>query len=149
MEGFSLFNVSFGELILVLLLAALIMGPQRIRQVARWLGNTTAKFQRITRQFTAQLNAELDASDKAELKAALDDIQDLRRQVRDLRSEVMSLPRETYQKAAQPARRTLAGSGSVSTPAAVNGHGSEENGNTIAAPQIKLPNVIDVKDDPE
>lgn len=145
MDGFSLFNVSFGELFLILLLAALIMGPGRIRSVARWLGTTTAKFQRLTRQFTAQINAELDAGDRVDLKAAMDDIQELRRQVRDLRSEVLALPTAAARPAAaQPTRKPANG-----TPTPLNG--ADEEHNAIAPPAAKpqLPNVIDVEDDPE
>ena len=94
MEGFNLFNIGFSELAVVLIMAGLIMGPQRIRQVARWLGKFTVQTQQIYRDFRRQLNAELDDVDREELKGAISDIQDLRQQVVDLRRELRETPNQ-------------------------------------------------------
>lgn len=86
----GLFNVGFGELIWILLLAGLVLGPQRIRQVARWLGMAVAKLRGISTQFMGQLNNELDDSGREDLKGALDDIRGLQNELRNLRREVYS-----------------------------------------------------------
>ena len=138
MDGFNLFNIGFGELLFIMLLSGLVLGPQRIRQVARVLGTWTAKLQGISRQFREQLNSELDAADREDLKAAMDDIQDLRRQVKELRREVLSAPRSVYSEGQQ-----AFGAGGVT---AVNGS-AELAENTIAP--ATLPTLIDIDDDPE
>jgi Sec-independent protein translocase protein TatA len=84
----SVLGIGLPELMVILLLAGLIMGPQRVRQVARTLGRLTAELQRTSRQFFRQLNAELDTLDKGELKAARRDLEELRQELRDLRQQV-------------------------------------------------------------
>lgn len=92
MDG-GFFNIGFGELMLILLLAGLVMGPQRIRQVARWFGRVSAQLQSVSRAFLRQLDNELDAEAKGELKAALSDLQALQKEVTDLRRELREAPR--------------------------------------------------------
>ena len=56
----SFFGIGAPELVLILIIASMVMGPKRIGQTARWLGRTTAQLQNISRSFIRQLNAELD-----------------------------------------------------------------------------------------
>lgn len=87
----SFFGIGAPELIVILILAGIVMGPQRIRQVALWLGKTTAQLQAISRGFVRQLNAELDSVDQGgELKSTMKEVQELRRQVSNLRRELTS-----------------------------------------------------------
>ena len=91
----SFFGIGFPELVMILILAGLVLGPQKIRQVARTLGRFVAQMQSISRQFTRQLNAELDAAlDAEEMKGTLDDVKALQREVTDLRRQVSSLTDE-------------------------------------------------------
>lgn len=94
----SFFGVGLPELIMILLVAGLLLGPQRIRQVARTLGRLTAQSQRIIRESRRQLNAELDALDKGELRGAIQDMRELQRQVAGLRREVAAIPKELNQE---------------------------------------------------
>lgn len=154
----SIFGIGLPELIVILMLAGIVMGPRRIGQVARWLGRTTAQLQLISRSFMRQLNAELEAADESgELKDAMHDIQDLQRQLADLRGELRSVTRGAVRESEQAARETqellqqsIAPPDLKAVPEAakpvdrpVRSPGSE-NG---ARPQ--LPNPIDVPDDPE
>jgi Sec-independent protein translocase protein TatA len=86
----SFFGIGASELVLILLLAGIVMGPERIGKAARWLGKTTAQLQALSRQFMRQLNAELSAAEGEELKGAMDDIKALQRQVTQLRDEIKS-----------------------------------------------------------
>ncbi len=130
MDGFNLFNIGFGELLFIMVLAGLVLGPQRIRQIARLLGEWTAKLQNISRQFRNQLNSELDAADREDLKGAMDDIKDLRRQVQELRRELISSPNSLYKEG----ERAF--------------YGKSDVGENSIAPAT-LPTVLDVDDDPE
>jgi Sec-independent protein translocase protein TatA len=94
----SILGIGFPELIVVLLLAGLVMGPQRIRFVARNLGRYLARFQKTYRQFSRQLLAELDSLDDGEARAALQDLRDLQREVADLRREIGLVPRSLVQE---------------------------------------------------
>ncbi len=90
LNGF--FNIGFSELMFILIIAGLFLGPHRIRDVARWLGKMAAQTRQITRQFTQQLEAELDESEVAELRGAMSDIRSLQKEVADLRREVLKGP---------------------------------------------------------
>lgn len=89
----SFFGIGLPELVLILLLAGLVMGPHRIRQVARVLGRITAQLQRISREFARQLNAELDAVDSGEMKGALNDVRSLQEEIETLRRELALVPK--------------------------------------------------------
>jgi Sec-independent protein translocase protein TatA len=85
----SILGIGMPELIVILLLAGMVMGPHRIRQVARTLGRLTAQLQGISREFARQLNAELDAlDDGGQVKGAFQDMRELQREVESLRQEL-------------------------------------------------------------
>jgi Sec-independent protein translocase protein TatA len=116
----SIFGIGLPELMVILLLAGLFMGPHRIRRVARTLGYWTAQLQTISRQFARQLNTELDSLDSGEMKGALQD--------------VLKEAGETPKGATTPNKN---GSPEVNTDAE---SGSEESA---------LPRLLEVPDDPE
>ena len=134
----GILNIGFGELIFILILAGLVMGPTRIRDVARWLGKATAQLQGISRQFRNQLNNELDAAEREDLKGALDDIKDLRRQVVELRREIISVPKEINQTVKQAGGEANQGIAAAKATA---------NETSIATPA--LPNIVEIDDDLE
>ncbi len=156
----SFFGIGFPELVLILLLAGIVMGPQRIRQVARWLGMMTAKLQGISRTFTRQLNAELDSMDGAEeLRGAMQDVQELRRQVNELRQELKASTvgglaagktavdetRESLQTILPP---DLSAPKPKEIPQPANNNSAPRVAQLPDAP-IEIPTPIDVPDDPE
>lgn len=155
----SFFGIGAPELILILLLAGIVMGPERIGQVARWLGKTTAQLQAISRQFMRQLNAELTAADEGgELKGAMDDIQALQRQVRQLRDEIKSSamkPVEEGRAAFNESRQAIDSTTKMlQKPLAITDERAEPAPENRIAPPMPdpnqpLPNLVDVPDDPE
>lgn len=147
----SFFGIGSLELLVILLLAGILLGPQRIRHVATWLGKTTAQLQAVARTFSRQLNAELDAVDSGgELRATMDELQDLRRQVADLRREVLSVaerPLNETAKSVHEAQELLSGQ----PPTANSILPPKANGGTANAPGSSqaLPSLRHVPDDPD
>ncbi|MFZ0548277.1 MAG: hypothetical protein WAM60_22715 [Candidatus Promineifilaceae bacterium] len=141
----SFFGIGFSELIVILVLAGLVMGPHRIRQVARTLGYWTAKLQTISREFARQLNAELDSLDDGQMKSTMQEVRELQKEVQSLRKELNQVPRAFIQEtkdAAEEGRALVEGKRSykpVSRPKE-----EQENG---AVPD--LPKAIDVPEDQE
>lgn len=88
----SFFGIGLPELILILLLSGLVMGPQRIRKVAYTLGRYTAQLQQISRQFARQLNAELDALEDGSVRDTVNEMRELQREVQELRQQLKSVP---------------------------------------------------------
>lgn len=156
----SFFGIGFPELVMILILAGLVLGPQKIRQVARTLGRFVAQMQSISRQFTRQLNAELDAAlDAEDVKGAMNEVRELQREMTDLRRQVTSLSDETVaegRKALEEGEKIFQGR-EVPPPEAPGNVPREkeepsdgEGAETPTAPSAAdLPNPIPVPDDPE
>lgn len=88
----NLFGIGMPELILILIIAGVVMGPERIGKAARWLGKTSAQLQLISRSFIRQLNNELDGVDDGRaLREAIDEVQSLRQELQSLRQEFTSV----------------------------------------------------------
>lgn len=88
----NIFGIGLPEFVLILVIAGMVMGPERIARAARSLGALTARLQNVSRSFFRQLNAELDSVDETgELKSTVEELNQLRRQVADLRNEVFSI----------------------------------------------------------
>ena len=85
----SVFGIGFPELFTILILAGIVMGPERIGRVARWLGKVTAQLQSISRSFVRQLTVELESiDDGGQMKETVKEIQDLQKQLAELRGEI-------------------------------------------------------------
>lgn len=143
----SIFGIGLPELVFILLLAGLVMGPQRIRKVARTLGLLVAKVQLLSNQFRQQLNTELDALDSDEVRGAISEMKDLQRQLTELRKQVTELPRE----ATKPGRQAVSEARQALrvNPARIAEQSASESTVESPPPAPTLPTPIDVPDDPE
>ncbi len=162
----SFFGIGFPELVLILIVAGIVMGPERIGQTARWLGRTTAQLQKISRGFIRQLNHELDNSgDGQALRETMQELQQLRRELTDLRGEVNQTTLGATQAGRQafkeiensikppdikPLKMPKAPAQPEAAPSVLsdkNGAGQREaETDTAVSP---LPGVVDIADDPE
>ena len=155
----SFFGIGFPELVFILVLAGLVMGPHRIRQVARTLGRLIGQMQSVSRQFTRQLNAELDALDSPEFKGAMEDMKALREEVDELRRQVRSMPQELAREGRGEVRKAIDEGKRTFKPISSNAPRNasrytpqpetEADGAPASSPQESLPTPIQVPDDPE
>lgn len=149
----NIFGIGMPELILILIIAGLVMGPERIGKVARWLGKTSAQLQIISRSFVRQLNNELDGLDDGHaLREAMDEVKALRQELQSLRSEFTSVTAAATQegKAAfediensiqPPSLKDIV----ADEPAAGAKNGAYPPGATAVS---DLPKPLNVRDDP-
>jgi sec-independent protein translocase protein TatA len=79
-------NVGPWELILVLIIAILVAGPQRMVEIARSLGRLSRQLRDLSREFTTALQAEVQAAEK-EAKASAPELEQVRRDLEDALSE--------------------------------------------------------------
>ena len=146
----SFFGIGAPELILILVIAGMVMGPERIGRTARWLGRTTSQLQNISRGFVRQLNAELDVDGTDEIKGAFKDMQDLRRQIDDLKGELTSVNQNAFKDGKKPfvdikeeVERTIA------PPSLMASALNDKDATVAPLPAPELPKRIEVADDPE
>jgi Sec-independent protein translocase protein TatA len=152
----NIFGIGLPELILILVIAGIVMGPERIGQAARWLGKMSAQLQLISRSFMRQLNNELDGLDDGRaLREAMEEVQAIRQELRSLRSEFTTI---THNAAAEGKAAMNEIEHSIRPPSlkpveAKKG-GTESaaptNGTTKTMPTLPdLPKLVQVQDDPE
>ena len=146
----SFFGIGAPELILILVIAGMVMGPERIGRTARWLGRTSSQLQSISRGFIRQLNAELDVDGTDEIKGAWNEMKDLRRQIDNLKGELTSVTHKALNDGKKPladlkeeVERTIA-------PPSFRASAVDDAAVTdTPPPPSQLPKRIEVVDDPE
>lgn len=171
----SIFGIGGPEFLFILILAGIFLGPGRIAKVARWLGQTTAKLQNISRGFVGQLKAELDMAEGSEdLRDMLKEMQDLRNEVNNLQSQISTTLKDATDETAGSFNELAELTNSIRPPtfdeevpqiAPPKGtensiaNGSSSNGssspeNQKQAPAVPpapppLPTPVNIEDDPE
>lgn len=113
----SVFGIGLPELILIAVLAGMLIGPERIVRFARAAGVMTARLQSVSRAFLRQLSAELDSADsEGQLRETIDELQQLRRQVAELRSEVLTIAGGTAAEGKQVMRELKEAQNAIMPP---------------------------------
>jgi sec-independent protein translocase protein TatB len=89
----SIFGIGPMELALILIIAGLVMGPERMVQTARWLGQKVSEMQAISHNLRNQLDREIAALDKdGGVRTAVDEVQQigqqLQKEVADTRQQL-------------------------------------------------------------
>lgn len=142
----SLFGIGMSELVVILIIAGIVMGPERIAHVARWLGKTTVQLQAISRGFVRQLTNELDGShDGQAIREAMNEVQSLRAELQNLRQELTTATAPVLKESQQLLQET---ENSIHPPDLAAG---PKNGATAVPvpPPLELPRLTAVADDPE
>jgi sec-independent protein translocase protein TatB len=170
----NIFGVGLPEFVLIMVIAGMVMGPERIARAARTLGVMTARLQSVSRSFFRQLNAELDSVDQGgQLRSTVEELNSLKREVTSLRNEVITLATGTAaegKQAIQQLRKEVdntilppdlkSGStqsqtskperrGEVYRLPSLTGEESNPTGSPATTRPIKLPKRVDVSEDPE
>ena len=152
----SFFGIGAPELVVILFLAGIVLGPKRIRQVAFWLGKVTAQLQAVSRGFTRQLNAELSAiDDDGQMNEAWGEVQDLRNQLAELKREITAVavePMAEGRKAVHDAQKAMDHSIRPPQPSSTKPPAATKTERSVKAQNNEpndLPAVVEVSDDPE
>lgn len=97
-----MFEISFGELVLVLVVALLVLGPERLPKAASTLGRYAGQARSYLRGMMNQLQAEARAVDVAT---------DLRKEVQTLQQGLREATSSISASAAEPTKPELPKSG--------------------------------------
>jgi sec-independent protein translocase protein TatB len=58
-------SIGTQEILMILLVAMLVIGPNKIAEFGKTLGNVTRNIKKASTDFTSNLNREIDAEDKS------------------------------------------------------------------------------------
>ncbi len=73
MDGFNILGIGTGELVVIALLAAIVLGPERVARSARELGKLVRNFKAYFSSLSDELKTELDILDELkEVKKEID-----------------------------------------------------------------------------
>lgn len=93
-----MFELSFGEILLFTTVALIVLGPERLPVLARFLGRTLARIQNMVNNAKAELGADMGLQDfqqmKADLQASAQSLKDdLQQQAQQIQQDIQpSLP---------------------------------------------------------
>lgn len=88
----NLFGVGLPEVVLIVIIAGMVMGPERIARAARTLGVLVTRIQKVGLASVRQLSAELDSADETgQLRVTVEEMNELHHQMAELRREILSL----------------------------------------------------------
>ena len=68
-----MFNIGMVELLILLIVAVVVVGPQDLPKVARWLARTLRQIRNMIQEFSSALNIEEEIKDVREAGALLKD----------------------------------------------------------------------------
>ncbi|MDY7078127.1 MAG: twin-arginine translocase TatA/TatE family subunit [Chloroflexota bacterium] len=95
-------NVGPWELLVILIIGILVIGPQRMVEVARTIGRVVSQLRKFSSEFTSTLQAEIMASER-EAKQVIQDVEntltmkDVPGPIASLQDELLATERETRQ----------------------------------------------------
>src|ERR671933_264526 len=104
-----MFELSWGHIIVVAVVAIVVVGPKDLPRMLRALGQTVAKLRRMAGEFQSQFNEALREAELEDVKKSIESIRDLNpaRQIRDaIDQSIQDLDR---QPPGQPGTATPAG----------------------------------------
>jgi len=68
-----MFNVGTGELLVILLIALIVLGPEKLPDAARKMGNVIGELRRMSGGFQEEMRSAMDDVTRAPLEAVKDD----------------------------------------------------------------------------
>ena len=66
-----MFNVGGGEILVILLVALMVLGPAQLPKAARQVGNAMAEIKKVSSGFQRELKDAFDAEERKETEAAM------------------------------------------------------------------------------
>ena len=71
-----MFGIGMPEMILILAIALIVIGPKKLPDLAKSLGRTLGEFKKATRDFKETIELDADFKDIKDVKKTFDDIND-------------------------------------------------------------------------
>ncbi len=142
-----MFDFSFGELMVIGVVALVVIGPEKLPKVARTGGALFGRLQRYVSDVKADINREIEASELKELQSTMNDAaqsfqQTVTAQATEIQQEIRKTEEEFNRLSNPLLHFGLAGSGATGAGAAVGGADEPAVGpagaEPEASPQLEL-----------
>jgi sec-independent protein translocase protein TatB len=96
-----MFDIGFSQLLVILLVALIVIGPQRLPKVARTLGHLFGRMQRYVNDVKADISREMELEELRKMQSSMEEAA---RSMRDTVERGMSEAGAEIDKVAQSAR---------------------------------------------
>lgn len=121
-----MFDFSFGELMVIGVVALVVIGPEKLPKVARTGGALFGRLQRYVSDVKADINREIEASELKELQSTMNDAaqsfqQTVSSQATEIQQEIRKTEEEFNRLSNPLLHFGLAGSGATAAGAAAGG----------------------------
>lgn len=93
-----MFDIGFGEILLIAVVALLVIGPERLPKVARTLGHLFGRLQRYVNEVKTDINREIELEELRKLQSQMQDAahsieQSVRETTQSLESDLQDIER--------------------------------------------------------
>ncbi len=135
-----MFDFSFGELLVIGVVALVVIGPEKLPKVARTAGALFGRLQRYVSDVKADINREIEASELKELKSTMDDAaqsfqQTMNSHANEIQDEIRKTEEE-FNRLSNPLMHFgLAGGGAASGSTAAS-PAVDSGGEPVAEPDL-------------
>ena len=82
-----MFSFGWGEILLILIVVIIVVGPQDIPKFLRQIGNLSKSIKKISREFKSSLNQIAEESDLKDVKNSITNITDIKEEL-DIKSNL-------------------------------------------------------------
>ena len=100
-----MFGIGGTELLVILVVALIVLGPKSVPQIARTLGRAMGEFRKVSTEFQRTLNTEIELDEHEKRK-------------QDAEKELFSTPEQKATASAKPSEVKAAPSQAAATPKA-------------------------------
>ena len=89
-----MFSFGWGEILLILIVVIIVVGPKDIPKFLRQIGNLSKSIKKISREFKSSLNQIAEESDLKDVKNSITDITDIKQELNiknNLKNEINTI----------------------------------------------------------
>ena len=82
-----MFSFGWGEILLILVVVIIVVGPKDIPKFLRQIGNLSKSIKKISREFKSSLNQIVEETDLKDVKNSITDVTDIKKDL-DIKSNL-------------------------------------------------------------
>lgn len=138
------FGMGFGEVVLILLIALIFLGPNKIVSFAQSLGKFVNNIRKQTSELTAQVNREIQEQER-ELKEAVgplvEDLQQQRKSIEELAGQIKRDTTDALNTDTDPVIKELQSQGTPAIESAIPRLAATDSLSSVAPTENQAPPV--------